>query len=82
MPDPASWIPRGFLLALFLYAVNRNVHPPLGWDVFRQSTVPGGEVEILGVGRHSATVVFIQLRSRCAGARVALAPTCMLFRGG
>ncbi|GAA5882374.1 hypothetical protein JCM3774_004323 [Rhodotorula dairenensis] len=59
LPDPASWIPRGFLLALFLYALNRNVRPPLGWDVFRESTVPGGEVEILGVGRHSATVVFV-----------------------
>ncbi|GAA5993121.1 hypothetical protein JCM10908_001299 [Rhodotorula pacifica] len=59
LPDPASWIPRGFLLALILYALNRNITPPLGWDVFRQAHIPGSDVEILGVGRHSATVVFV-----------------------
>ncbi|GAA5967136.1 hypothetical protein JCM8115_000937 [Rhodotorula mucilaginosa] len=60
LPDPAtSWIPRGFLLALLLWALNRNIAPPLGWETFRQASVPGGEVEILGIGRHSATVVFV-----------------------
>lgn len=61
LPDPAtSWIPRGFLLALLLWALNRNIAPPLGWETFRQASLPGGEVEILGIGRHSATVVFVQ----------------------
>ena len=61
LPDPAtSWIPRGFLLAMLLWALNRNIAPPLGWETFRQASVPGGEVEILGIGRHSATVVFVQ----------------------
>ncbi|BGP54804.1 hypothetical protein JCM8202_003312 [Rhodotorula sphaerocarpa] len=57
--NAATWLPRGFLLALLLWLVRHRPEPPLGGDLGVGVIVPGGEVEVLGVGRHSATVVFI-----------------------
>ncbi|POY72955.1 hypothetical protein BMF94_4031, partial [Rhodotorula taiwanensis] len=58
--DPASWIPKGFLLALLLWALRHQVQrPAFGWDVWRDAQVPGGQVQVLGIGRHSASVVLI-----------------------
>lgn len=60
-PDrPLRWVFRGLFGLVFVYAFNLWWTPPLGWDVWRASNVPGDTIEILGIGRHSATVIFIQ----------------------
>ncbi|GAA6055503.1 hypothetical protein JCM3770_006291 [Rhodotorula araucariae] len=53
------WVFRALFALVVVYIVQLWYVSPLGPDVYRAAHVPGATVEVLGIGRHSATVIFV-----------------------
>ncbi|BGP37273.1 hypothetical protein JCM10449v2_001178 [Rhodotorula kratochvilovae] len=58
---PLRWVLWGLFCLVTLYSYNLWATPPLGKELNILASRPGTDLEVLGIGRHSATVIFIQL---------------------
>ncbi|BGP45370.1 hypothetical protein JCM10450v2_001188 [Rhodotorula kratochvilovae] len=58
---PLRWVFRGLFALILVYLIGLWFRPPFGVDIQRAANVPGGLVEVLGIGRHSATVLFVHI---------------------
>ncbi|GAA5841648.1 hypothetical protein JCM9279_000715 [Rhodotorula babjevae] len=56
---PLRWVFRALFALLAVYAVMAWFRPTLGAEVQLAANVPGNDVEVLGIGRHSASAIFI-----------------------
>ncbi|BGP45366.1 hypothetical protein JCM10450v2_001184 [Rhodotorula kratochvilovae] len=57
---PLRWVLWGLFCLVTLYSYNLWATPPLGKELNILASRPGTDLEVLGIGRHSATVIFIQ----------------------
>lgn len=57
---PLRWVFRALFALLAVYGVMSWFRPPLGVEVQLAANVPGDDVEVLGIGRHSGTVIVVQ----------------------
>jgi len=57
---PLRWVFRALFALLAVYAVMAWFRPMLGVEVQLAANVPGSDVEVLGIGRHSASVIVVQ----------------------
>ncbi|TNY20057.1 putative phospholipase [Rhodotorula diobovata] len=56
---PLRWVFRALFALLAVYGVMSWFRPPLGVEVQLAANVPGDDVEVLGIGRHSGTVIVV-----------------------
>ncbi|GJN87926.1 hypothetical protein Rhopal_000881-T1 [Rhodotorula paludigena] len=57
--SPLRWVLYGFAALCTLYAYVLWTTPPLGWEVNNQAMEAGTDLTVLGIGRHSASVIFM-----------------------